>query len=64
MDCLLGKLRTVSIHRKGFELINSDSTMSDNDRKPNPRELQALMELDPEVEDNESAGNGNFYHEE
>jgi hypothetical protein len=38
--------------------------MSDKDRKPNPRELQALMGLDSEFEDNESAGSGNFDHEE
>jgi hypothetical protein len=44
-------------------VLDSDSTISDVDRKPTPRELQALIELDSEVEDNESAGSGNFDHE-
>jgi hypothetical protein len=38
--------------------------MSDEDRKLTPRELQDTMNLDPEVEDNESGSNGDFDHDE
>jgi hypothetical protein len=44
--------------------LESDLTMSDEDRKPTPRELQALMDLDTKVEDNESNISGHFDHDE
>jgi hypothetical protein len=44
--------------------LESDLTMSEEDCKPTPRELQALMDLDTEVDDNESDGSGHFDHED
>jgi hypothetical protein len=38
--------------------------MSDEDRKLTPRELQAIMNMDPEVEDNENGSNEDFDHDE
>jgi hypothetical protein len=38
--------------------------MSDEDHKLTPRELQDIMNMDPEVEDNESGSNGYFGHDD
>jgi hypothetical protein len=44
--------------------LESDSTMSDENCKFTPRELQDIMNVDPEVEDNESGSYGDFYHDD
>jgi Zinc knuckle len=60
-DCI-NSLTEVRAHKDWS--LESDSTMSDEDRKLTPRELQALMNSDPEVEENQSGSNGDLDHEE
>jgi predicted RNA-binding Zn-ribbon protein involved in translation (DUF1610 family) len=59
-DCI-NSLTEVRAHKDWS--LESDPTMSDEDRKLTPRELQDTMNLDPEVEDNESGSNGDFDHD-